>query len=118
MIKILPGTLVTGIDKWHLENLMDKEFLWFGHPFEKSAAKGFIFTEKPFSANIDFTVIVDLEDAYHLNPLTFSLDSTVFYCESWTNSASKVASFIKNIVYFNNGKEYFIKKNHIMLCEV
>lgn len=118
MTAIIPDTLVTGIDKWHIENLMNCDFFWFGHPFERSTAKGFIFTERPFSANIDFTVIVDLEDAYHLNPLTFSLDSTVFYSENWNHRTSNVASFIKNIIYFNNGKKYFIKKDYIMLGEV
>ncbi|HNW83565.1 MAG TPA: hypothetical protein PKG52_11820 [bacterium] len=117
MISLFPDTLVTGIDKWHIENLMNCNFFWFGHPFEKSIAKGFIFTEKPFLTKIDFTVIVDLEDASHLNPLTFSTSNTIFYSENWNHSASQVASFIKNIIYFNNSKEYFIKKNHVMLCE-
>lgn len=118
MITIVPNTLVTGIDKWHVENLMNCDFFWFGHPFERSASKGFIFTEKPFTMKMNFPLIVDLEDASHLNPLTFFQDNTVFFSENWNHRASDVASFIKNIIYFNNSKEYLIKKDHIMLCEV
>ena len=69
MFNIIPDTLVIGIDKWHLENLINDNFFWFGHPFEKSRAKGFIFTEKPFETVIPFTIVVDLEESSHLKPV-------------------------------------------------
>lgn len=118
MITIFPDTLVTGTDKWHIENLINGDFFWFGHPFEGSKSSGFIFTQKPFTTDISNTLIIDLEESAHLDPVTFLTASSIFYCENWDSRASKVASFIKNIVYFKDGKEYFIKKDHVMLGEI
>lgn len=117
MFNVIPNTLVIGTDKWHLENLINGNFFWFGHPFEKSRSKGFIFTEKPFKTVLPFTLIVDLEESSHLDPLTFLPSNTVFYSETWSNKTSSVASFIKNIIYFKNYKVQIIKNNYIMLEE-
>ena len=116
MIRLSTDTLITGIDKWHVENIMpEKDFFWFGHPFEKSKALGFIYTEKPFVADIKKTVIVDLDVSGLLDPATFKIEKSVFYSEKWTGSASKVASFIKNIILFRDKTAYLIKKDYKIL---
>lgn len=116
MIRLSADTLISGIDKWHVENLMpDRNFFWFGHPFEKSGSLGFIYTEKPFVTEIPNILIVDLEDSGHLDPVNFNISKCLFYSEKWAGPASKVASFIRNIVYFRNGSGYFIKKDYKIL---
>ncbi len=108
-------TLVIGIDKWFVENCVKGDFFWFGHPFENSKANGFIAPQKEFSIKLPVTLVVDLSEATEADILSFDLENTIFYSEEWKGDASKVASFIKNIIYFNNGVPDIVKKDHNLM---
>lgn len=112
MIAIPTETLVTGIDKWFIENCVSGDFFWFGHPFDNSRAKGFIAPQKEFSMKLPVTLIVDLAETFETDLLSFDLKNTIFYSEEWKTDASKVASFIKNIINFKDGVPDTVKKDH------
>lgn len=112
MLTISPDTLVAGIDKWYVENCMNCDFFWFGHPFENSKAKGFIFPKKEFSVKMPVTLIVDLSETTETDIFSFDPKNTVFYSEDWVTDASIVASFIKNIINFKDGFPDIIKKDY------
>ena len=112
MITVTPDTLVTGIDRWHLEKLLDFEFLWYSFPFEHSKSKGFILPDRKFSMKIPVILVVDLSETGKENIFSFNPANTVFYSEEWRDNASTVASFVRNIVSFANGKADFVKKDY------
>ena len=112
MISVKPDTLVTGIDRWYLEKLLDFDFFWYSLPFEHSKSKGFILPQKDFSLKIPAVLVVDLSETEKENIFSFDPANTVFYSEEWRGNASAVASFVGNIVNFSNGKADFVKKDH------
>ena len=112
MISVQPDTLVTGIDRWHLEKLLDFDFFWYAHPFEHSKSKGFILPQKDFSLKIPAVLVVDLSETEKESVFSFDPAKTVFYSEEWRGNASAAASFVKNIVNFSNGKPDFVKKDY------
>lgn len=112
MISVKPDTLVTGIDRWYLEKLLDFDFFWYSFPFEHSKSKGFILPQKDFSLKIPAVLVVDLSETEKENLFSFDPASTVFYSEEWRGNASVVASFVGNIVNFAGGKADFVKKEH------
>jgi len=116
LILVIPAeTLVVNIDKWYVENCVEGDFFWFGHPFDNSKAKGFITPLKEFSMKLPVTLIVDLAEASETDILSFNLENTIFYSEEWKGDASKVASFIKNIINFKNGIPDIVKKDHKLI---
>ena len=112
MISVQPDTLVTGIDRWHLEKLLDFDFFWYAYPFEHSKSKGFILPQKDFSMKIPMNLVVDLSETEKDTLFSFDPASTVFYSEEWRGNASAVASFVKNIVNFSEDRVDFVKKDH------
>ncbi|MBO4710569.1 hypothetical protein J5681_01480 [bacterium] len=116
MISVQPDTLVTGIDRWFLEKLLDFDFFWYANPFEHSKSKGFILPQKDFSLKIPAVLVVDLSEIE--KDAIFLLDpaKTVFYSEEWRENASVSASFVRNIVNFSNGKADFVKKDYKIVC--
>jgi hypothetical protein len=112
IVSIPTETLVTGIDKWFVENCVKGDFFWLGHPFDNSKAKGFITPQKEFSIKLPVTLIVDLAEASETDILSFDLANTIFYSEYWKGDASKIASFIKNIINFKDGIPDIVKKDH------
>ena len=112
MTAVTPDTLVTGIDRWYLEKLLDFDFFWYAHPFEHSKSKGFILPEKDFSLKIPMTLVVDLSETGKDALFSFDPAKTVFYSEEWRENASAAASFVRNIVNFSNGRADFVKKDY------
>ena len=112
MISVTTDTLVTGIDRWYLERLLDFDFFWYSLPFEHSKSKGFIMPRSDFSMKMPVKLVVDLSETENGNIFSFDPANTVFYSEEWRGNASVVASFVKNIVNFSNGKSDFVKKDH------
>ena len=112
MITVTTDTLVTGIDRWYLEKLLDFDFFWYAHPFEHSKSKGFILPQKDFPLKIPVTLVVDLSEIEKNSVFSFDPANTVFYSEVWRGNASLAASFVKNIVNFSNGKPDFVKKDY------
>jgi hypothetical protein len=112
MITVTPDTLVTGIDRWYLEKLLDFDFFWYANPFEHSKSKGFIVPKKDFSLKIPMTLVVDLAEIENDAVFSFDPSNTVFYSEEWRGNASTAASFVRNIVNFSNGKADFVKKDY------
>jgi len=112
MISAAPDTLITGIDRWYLEKLLDFDFFWYAHPFEHSKSKGFIIPKKDFSLKIPVTLVVDLSETEKENIFSFDPANTVFYSEEWRENASTAASFVRNIISFSNGKADFVKKDY------
>ncbi|MBQ4438155.1 hypothetical protein II898_04685 [bacterium] len=112
MITVTPDTLVTGIDRWYLEKLLDFDFFWYAQPFEHSKSKGFIVPKKDFSLKIPMTLVVDLSETGKDAVFSFDPAKTVFYSEEWRGNASTAASFVKNIVNFSNGRADFVKKDY------
>ncbi|MGI6395181.1 MAG: hypothetical protein ACOX2F_10740 [bacterium] len=110
--KVLTNTLVIGADKWFVENCIAEEFIWLGYPFENSKAKAFITPVKKKPLNISFTLVVDLAEAFEADLLALNPDNTIFYSEKWQDEASKVASFIKNIVVFKENSFDIVKKDY------
>jgi hypothetical protein len=109
------NSLVAGTDKWHIENMIDGDFFWMGHPFDNSRARGFI---EPFTElNVVFPipVLVDLEECGNIDLLGFNHDNCIFFCEKWIQTASKVASLIKNITFFTDDRQFTIKRDFIIL---
>ena len=111
MISVTPDTLVTGIDRWYLEKLINFDFFWYAAPFEHSKSRGFILPKQNFSLNFPVNLVVDLsetgrDDVFSFNP------ATVFYSEEWRENASVVASFVRNIVNFSDGFPDFVKKDY------
>lgn len=114
---VTTNTLVIGIDKWHLENIVNDDFFWLGFPFENSSSKGFIYPRNDFHLKIPIPVIVDLEECSDLNLLSFNFNNSIFFSENWMLSASKVASMIKNITVFKEYRPFTIKKDYIIQME-
>ena len=112
MISVQPDTLVTGIDRWYLEKLIDYDFFWYASPFEHSKSKGFILPKKEFSLKIPVILVVDLGETEKESVFSFDPVNTVFYSEEWRGNASVVASFVGNIIDFSGGKCDLVKKNH------
>ena len=112
MTAVTPDTLVTGIDRWYLEKLLDFDFFWYAHPFEHSKSKGFILPQKDFSLKIPVTLVVDLSETGKESVFSFDPAKTVFYSEEWRGNASAAASFVRNIVNFSNGRADFVKKDY------
>ncbi len=112
MITVTPDTLVTGIDRWYLEKLLDFDFFWYAQPFEHSKSKGFIVPKKDFSLKIPMTLVVDLSETGKDAVFSFDPAKTVFYSEEWRENASVAASFVRNIVNFSNGRADFVKKDY------
>lgn len=112
MIVIPSETLVVNVDRWHVENCIEGDFFWFGHPFENSKAKGFIAPQKEFSIKLPVMLIVDIAETTETDIMSFDLENTVFYSEEWNADASKIASFIKNIIIFKDCVPDFVKKEH------
>ena len=112
MITVTPDTLVTGIDRWYLEKLLDFDFFWYAHPFEHSKSKGFILPQKDFSLKIPAVLVVDLSEIEKESVFSFDPAKTVFYSEEWRGNASAAASFVRNIVNFSNGRADFVKKDY------
>ena len=112
MTAVTPDTLVTGIDRWYLEKLLDFDFFWYAHPFEHSKSKGFILPQKDFSLKIPVTLVVDLSETGKESVFSFDPAKTVFYSEEWRGNASAAASFVRNIVSFSNGRADFVKKDY------
>lgn len=112
MITVTPDTLVTGINRWYLEKLLDFDFFWYAHPFEHSKSKGFILPQKDFSLKIPVTLVVDLSETEKESVFSFDPAKTVFYSEEWRGNASAAASFVRNIVSFSNGRTDFVKKDY------
>ena len=115
MISVKPDTLVTGIDRWYLEKLLDFDFFWYANPFEHSKSQGFILPQKNFSLKIPAVLVVDLGEIEKEAVFSFDPANTVFYSEEWRGNASAVASFAGNIVNFSNGQADFVKKDHRIL---
>ena len=116
MISVQPDTLVTGIDRWHLEKLLDFDFFWYANPFEHSKSQGFILPQKDFSLKIPVTLVVDLSETEKESVFSFDPAKTVFYSEEWRGNASAAASFVKNIVNFSNGRADFVKKDYRIIA--
>ena len=112
MISVSPDTLVTGIDRWYLEKLLDFDFFWYANPFEHSKSKGFIVPDKDFSLKIPVVLVVDLSEIGKDSVFSFDPSNTVFYSEDWRDNASTVASFVRNIVNFSDGVPDFVKKDY------
>ena len=112
MTTVQPDTLVTGIDRWYLEKLIDFDFFWYANPFEHSKSKGFILPKKDFSIKIPVTLVVDLSEVGKESVFSFDPAKTVFYSEEWRENASTVASFVRNIVDFSGGKSDFVKRDY------
>ena len=112
MISVSPDTLVTGIDRWFLEKLLDSDFFWFASPFEHSGSLGFITPDKDVPVKLPIMLVVDLSETEKEKILSFDPAKTVFYSEEWRENASFVASFVKNIVNFREGKPDFVKKDY------
>ena len=112
MISVRPGTLVTGIDRWFLEKLLDFDFFWFADPFEHSKSLGFITPDKDVPVKVPLTLVVDLSETDREKLLSFDPENTVFYSEEWRENASVVASFVRNIVNFRDGEADFVKKDY------
>lgn len=112
MISVQPDTLVTGIDRWYLEKLLDFDFFWFATPFGHSKSLGFIAADKVVPAKIPVTLVVDLSEIEKESVLSFDPAKTVFYSEEWRDNASIAASFVKNIVSFRDGNPDSVKKDY------
>ncbi len=112
MISVLPDTLVTGIDRWFLEKLLEFDFFWYANPFEHSKSKGFIIPRRDFSLKIPVKLVVDLSETETGTLFSFDPANTVFYSEEWRGNASVAASFVRNIVNFSDSKADFVKKDY------
>ena len=112
MFILQPDTLVSGVDKWSVEKFCDFDFFWYSRPFEHSKSKGFITPEVGIPKQFPINIVVDLSEINDVDPFLFDLKKTVFYSEDWRGNASVVASFIKNIFRFCDGKWDFVKKDY------
>ena len=112
MISVHPDTLVTGIDRWFLEKLLDFDFFWYANPFEHSKSKGFIIPRSDFSLKLPIKMVVDLSETEKETLFSFNPANTVFYSEEWRGNASIAASFVRNIVDFSNRKGDIVKKDY------
>lgn len=112
MISVRSDTLVTGIDRWHLEKLINFDFFWYANPFEHSKSKGFILPKQDFSIKIPVILVVDLSEVEKESVFSFDPAKTIFYSEEWRGNASTVASFVRNIVDFSGGKYDFVKRDY------
>jgi hypothetical protein len=118
MISVTTDTLVTGIDRWYLEKLLDFDFFWYSLPFEHSGSKGFILPRSGFSLKTPVKLVVDLSETEKDDIFLFDPANTVFYSEEWRGNASVAASFVKNIVDFSGGKGDFVKKDYKIAVRV
>lgn len=116
---LLPlNSLVVGTDKWHVENMVQGDFLWMGLPFDNSRAKGFISPSGELNINSPVPVLIDLEECGTIDILKFDHNSCIFFSEKWMETASKVASLIKNITFFMDDRQFTIKKDYKILRRV
>jgi len=113
MIKL--NSFVTGTDKWHIENLIDFDFLWHCHPFEKSKSRGFIFPDIKIKKDLGMPLIIDVSEVKEIDINLMNIEKTIFYSEIWSTHCSVFATIAKNIVAFHNGAPVKIKEDFKMI---
>jgi hypothetical protein len=109
------NSFIAGADKWHVENLIDCDFLWHAHPFENSGSKGFLLPETEIKKPIDIPVIIDVSEVSKININSINMEKTIFYSEIWSSQCSIFATIARNIVVFKNGVPIKIKENYKMI---
>ena len=97
--------------------MVKDSFLWLGLPFNNSSAKGFIEPAERFKIKTPFPILIDLEECGDIDLLGFNYENCIFFSENWIQTASKVASVVKNITFFKDYRQFTIKKDYIIQKE-
>lgn len=106
--------LIIGYDKWSLEKYFPAPFFWLSPPFSKSKASAFITPETKIKKNFKELLIIDLDSFEILYEEWFYLKQKIFYASQWTGIACGAATFSSDILYCENDKIEYIKKNNEM----
>lgn len=100
--------LVIGLDKWTLESLVPKPFLWIAEPFEGTGAAGFIKPGTSLKKDFPLMVLVALDDAPPREDL-FHLRRIVFHASEWHRYAAIAATRVSDIFLVRGGKTDLVK---------
>ena len=107
--------LFVGFSKWDIEKKAKKPFFWISEPFLKSTATGFIEPKVVLTKKFPANLIVDTEYFEVMISNSFFSEETFFFAEKWNSFCEKNAIFMKDIIFFENGKENVLKKEFQML---
>ena len=81
----------------------------------KSTATGFIEPKVVLTKKFPANLIVDTEYFEVIISNSFFSEETFFFAEKWNSFCEKNAIFMKDIIFFENGKENVLKKEFQML---
>ncbi len=115
MLRIVSNTFISGIDKWHLENMVDFDFFWHSHPFENSKCKGFILPDVKLKKGIGMPVIIDVAEVKNIDVTLIDIENAVFYSEYWSTLSAIYATVAKNVITFYENVPMVIKENYKMI---
>jgi len=113
-ISVMSAPLVIGIDKWSLESLLPKPYLWFAEPFEGTRAAGFIKPGTVLRPDFPLLVLVALDDAPPHNGL-FAVRRVVFHASEWHHNAAVVATRASDIIVVRSGVTDIVKRKWDMV---
>jgi len=106
--------LVIGLDKWTLESLVPKPFLWIAEPFEGTRAAGFIKPGTVLKRDFPLMVLAALDDALPHEDL-FLLRRVVFHASEWHRHAAVAATRASDIVLVRSGRAEVVKRQWEMV---
>ncbi len=113
-IAAMSRPLVIGLDKWTLESLVPKPFLWLAEPFEGTRAAGFIKPGTMLKEDFPLMVLVALDDAPPRDEL-FLLRHIVFHASEWHRHAAIAATRASDIVLVSKEKVDLVKRQWHMV---
>ncbi len=113
-IAAMRSPLIIGIDKWSLETLLPKPYLWLAEPFEGTRATGFIKPGTPLKPDFPLLVLVALDDAAPA-PELFSLPRVVFHASEWHHFAAKAATRVSDIITVSGNTADVVKRDGKMV---
>ena len=113
-ITVMPLPLVIGLDKWSLESLLPKPYLWLAEPFEGTRAAGFMKPGTPVKPDFPLLLLVALDDAPPTSDIFF-LRKIVLHASEWHHNAAIAATRASDIVVVNGNSADIVKHDWKMI---
>ncbi len=106
--------LVIGLDKWTLESLVPRPFLWLAEPFEGTQAAGFVKPGTRLKEDFPLLLLAALDDA-PLRDEIFFLRRIVLHATEWHRHAALAATRASDIILVKGGQADVVKSNWRMM---
>ncbi len=110
----MPLPLVIGLDKWTLESLVPRPFLWLAEPFEGTRAAGFVKPGTRLKEDFPLLLLAALDDAPPRDELFF-LRRIVLHATEWHRHAAIAATRASDIVLVKGSQADVVKSGWRMV---